>query len=180
MPQHRKRHITMKKLLIVDGYNLIYATDRYKKWRDSDLELARVKLIEDLATLKALHDYEIVLVFDAAKTDARGRTNAQVLGIEVWFTRAGETADTMIEKMAARSRFEGDVIVATSDYSQQKVVFRPGVLRKSCRELVAELESTEQDIESAAKKRARFRLEERLDSALRRAMERIVSGEADS
>jgi len=167
----------MKRLLIVDGYNVIYATDRYKKWRESDLELARIKLIEDLATLKALHDYKIVLVFDAAKTDARSRTNAQVLGIDVWFTRSGETADTLIEKMAARSEFEGDVVVATSDYSQQKVIFRPGVLRKSCRELVAELEVTEQDIEVTAKKRARFCLEERLDSALRRALERIVSGE---
>lgn len=167
----------MKRLLIVDGYNLIFTTDRYKKWRESDLELARVKLIEDLATLKALHDYVIVLVFDAAKTDARARTNAQILGIDVWFTRAGETADALIEKMVTQSDFEGDVIVATSDYSQQKVIFRPGVLRKSSRELAAEFEVTDQDMEATAKKRTRFRLEERLDSALRRALERIVSGE---
>ncbi|HCG98310.1 MAG: hypothetical protein A2074_08315 [Candidatus Aquicultor primus] len=167
----------MKKLLIVDGYNLIYATDRYDKWRESDLELARVKLIEDLATLKALHDYEIVLVFDAAKTNARGRTNAQILGIDVWFTRAGETADSMIERMAAQTSFEGDVIVATSDYSQQKVVFHHGVLRKSSRELVAEFESTAHDIEDKRTRRTRFHLEERIDGVIRRALEQIVMGD---
>ncbi|MBS3908108.1 MAG: NYN domain-containing protein [Actinobacteria bacterium] len=167
----------MKKLLIVDGYNLIYATDRYNKWRDSDLELARVKLIEDLATLKALRGYEVVLVFDAAKTNARGRANTRILGIDVWFTRAGETADSMIERMAAQLTFEGDVIVATSDYSQQKVIFRNGVLRKSSRELVAEFESTARDIEEKTTKRARFQLEERIDGAIRRALEQIVMGD---
>ncbi|MBE0446530.1 MAG: NYN domain-containing protein [Actinobacteria bacterium] len=167
----------MVKLLIVDGYNLIYSTDRYKKWRENDLELARIKLIEDLATLKALNDYDIVLVFDAAKTHLRGRHRAKILGINVWFTKAGETADEMIERMAFKSGYDGDIIVATSDYSQQKVVFRPGVLRKSSQELIAELESTERGLKSLPKKGVGFRLEDRLDSAIRRALERIISGE---
>lgn len=166
----------MKKLLIVDGYNLIYATDRYDQWRESDLELARVKLIEDLATLKAIHGYDIVLIFDAAKTNAHARTNAQILGIDVWFTRAGETADSMIERMAAQSTYEGDVIVATSDYCQQKVIFRQGVSRKSSRELVAEFDSTTRDIEGKTAVRTRFQLEERLDGVIRRALEKIVMG----
>ncbi|HZD60014.1 MAG TPA: NYN domain-containing protein [Anaerolineae bacterium] len=164
----------MKRLLIVDGYNVIYTTDRYRKWREEDLELARVKLIEDLATLKALNDYDVVLIFDAAKTHSHGRHHAQILGIDVWFTRAGETADDMIERMVFASNYDGDTIVATSDYSQQKVIFRPGVLRKSSRELVAELESTEKDLKSSFRKGAKFRLEDRLDSALRRALERII------
>jgi len=168
----------MAKLLIVDGYNLIHSTDRYKKWRESDFELARVKLIEDLATLKAFKDYDVVLVFDAAKTQSHGRQHVDILGISVWFTRAGETADEMIERMAFSTDHEDDIIVATSDYSQQKVIFKPGVLRKSSRELIAEFESTEKEVSSSSSKRgARFRLEERLDSALRHALERIVGGE---
>jgi predicted RNA-binding protein with PIN domain len=80
----------------------------------------------------------------------------------------------MIERMVFASNYDGDTIVATSDYSQQKVIFRPGVLRKSSRELVAELESTEKDLKSSFRKGAKFRLEDRLDSALRRALERII------
>ncbi|MDI6716268.1 MAG: NYN domain-containing protein [Actinomycetota bacterium] len=165
----------MSKLLIVDGYNLIYSTDRYKKWRDNDLELARVKLIEDLATLKAVGNYDIVLVFDAAKSDVRSHQHAEVLGIDVWFTKAGETADQMIERLVFQSKHSDDIIVATSDYSQQKVVFRPGVLRKSARELISELELTDKELKAFTKKSGKFRLEERIDSAIRRALERIVS-----
>ncbi len=164
----------MTKLLIVDGYNLIYTTNRYKKWRDTDLELARVKLIEDLATLKTTQDYRIILIFDAAKTGMPSRHHVEILGVDVWFTRAGETADQMIERIVYQSNFEGDIVVATSDYTEQKVIFKPGVLRKSSRELVAELESTENELKGSLKKVDRFRLEERLDTALRHALERII------
>lgn len=164
----------MAKLLIVDGYNLIYTTERYKKWRESDLELARIKLIEDLATLQTEGDYKVVLVFDAAKTGAASRQHAEILGIDVWFTRAGETADKMIEQLVHQSDYKGDIVVATSDYTEQKVIFKPGVLRKSSRELLLELESTEKEIRSLSKKSGKFRLEERLDKALRTALERII------
>ncbi|MCL6471274.1 MAG: NYN domain-containing protein [Firmicutes bacterium] len=164
----------MKKLLIVDGYNLIYTTERYKKWRESDLELARIKLIEDLATLQTQGDYKVILVFDAAKTGAASRQHAEILGIDVWFTRTGETADRMIEQLVHQGDHEGDIVVATSDYTEQKVIFKPGVLRKSSRELLLELESTEKEIKSLSKKGGKFRLEERLDNALRTALERII------
>ncbi len=164
----------MTKLLIVDGYNLIYTTNRYKKWRDTDLELARVKLIEDLATLETTGDYKIMLIFDAIKTGTPGRHHAKILGVDVWFTRTGETADQMIERIVYQSDFEGDVVVATSDYTEQKVIFKPGVLRKTSRELVAELESIEDELRMPSKKTGRFRLEERLDTALRHALERII------
>lgn len=167
----------MKKLLIVDGYNLIYEADRYKKWREENLELARVKLIEDLATLKTASDYDIILVFDAAKTNAKGRNHAEILGIDVWFTRAGETADQMIERLAVKGGYDGDIVVATSDYLQQRIVFKSGALRKSARELAAELDFTEKELRTLSKKSGRFRLEDRLDSALRRALERIISGQ---
>ncbi|MHB8842026.1 MAG: NYN domain-containing protein [Candidatus Aquicultor sp.] len=164
----------MQRLLIVDGYNLIYVTDRYRKWRDNDLEMARIKLIEDLATLQMFADYKIMLVFDAAKTGAKGSHHANILGIDVWFTRSGETADQMIERFVFKGGYEGDIVVATSDYSQQKVIFKPGVLRKSSRELVNDLEATEKELKTTQKKGGRFRLEERLDSALRQALERIA------
>lgn len=166
----------MSRLLIVDGYNLIYATDRYRKWRETDLELARVKLIEDLAMLRALGDSKIMLVFDAAKTGSKSRHHAEILGIDVWFTRSGETADQMIERAVFQSESKGEVVVATSDYLQQKVTFKPGVLRKSARELINELESTEQELKTSSKESSRFRLEDRLDSALRKALERMVKG----
>jgi predicted RNA-binding protein with PIN domain len=164
----------MNKLLIVDGYNMIYAADRYFKWRESDFEMARVKLIEDLAMLKATGDYDIMLVFDAAKTKSSNRSHANILGIDVMFTKAGETADEMIERIVYNSEYKGDIVVATSDYTQQKVIFKPGVLRKSSRELLAELTVQEKELKERPNRAGRFRLEDRLDSTVRNALERIT------
>ncbi|MBI4733519.1 MAG: NYN domain-containing protein [Rubrobacteridae bacterium] len=164
----------MSRLLIVDGYNMIYAADRYLKWRESDFEMARVKLIEDLAMLKATKGYEVMLVFDAAKTTSSHRSHTNILGIDVMFTKAGETADAMIERIVYKSEHPDDIIVATSDYTQQKVIFKPGVLRMSSRELLSELSVQEKELDEHPKKGGRFRLEERLDGAVRNALERMI------
>jgi predicted RNA-binding protein with PIN domain len=156
---------------------MIYASDRYLHWRETDFEMARVKLIEDLAMLKATNDYEIMLVFDAAMTKSTNRSHKKILGVDVMFTKAGETADAMIERIVYNSDFEGDIIVATSDYTQQKVIFRQGVFRRSSRELVAELAGQEKEIKEQPKKAGRFRLEDRLDIAVRDALERITGAQ---
>ena len=167
----------MNRLLIVDGYNLIHASERYLKWSKRDFEMARVKLIEDLAMLKATNDYDVTLVFDAAMTKSPNRSHTNILGIDVMFTKAGETADAMIERMVYNSKYDGDIIVATSDYTQQKVIFKPGVTRRSARELLVELDTQEREIKEQPKKSGRFRLEDRLDSAVRNALERITGAQ---
>ena len=60
--------------------------------------------------------------------------------VEVLFTRENETADERIEKLVSElSERRVQIHVATSDFTEQWVVFAQGALRKSARELEIEM-----------------------------------------
>lgn len=53
-------------LLFVDGYNVIGAWPKLRKWRDrADLETARRLLLNDVAEFRAVRGWECTVVFDA-------------------------------------------------------------------------------------------------------------------
>ncbi len=54
-------------ILIVDGYNIIFAWDELKKLAETSLELARGRLADILSNYQGYKKNEIILVFDAYK-----------------------------------------------------------------------------------------------------------------
>lgn len=172
----------MKRLLIVDGYNLINLRDPYRQVKEEDdLEASRVRLIEDLAAYATLSDLEIIVVFDAAEAGSRHRNKAKILGIEVWFTRGGESADTVIERLTYDLSQEREIVVATSDYAQQKAVSRPGVSIKSVRQLSEEMfhamnEAKKSFQDSNRPGGRRVRLEDRIDAAIKATLDKMIRG----
>jgi hypothetical protein len=164
----------MADLLIVDGYNFIYSVKKYNGFRRESLELARVKLIEALAAYKIYSGRDVVVVFDAARSEIEEDRQGEVLGVTVIFSRKGEKADSVIERLAYQEAKERLVIVATSDYLQQKVVFKPGILRMSSRELEQLLTEVWEAVEEQQGRRVKFRLEDYLDEAVKKALQQLV------
>ena len=133
-----------KRLLIVDGYNILNFA--WPGLMGSGLDAARDKLID------GLHDYAgytaqyVVAVFDAWKSDRLDRS-IEIRGqLTIVFTRRGETADHYIERLCDDKRRLIDagkleVRVATSDLVEQTVIFGRGATRISARELIAEMDS---------------------------------------
>ena len=102
-------------ILIVDGYNIIGAWDGLQKLKQTDMGSARDQLI---ATLSAYYPWcweRIIIVFDGRQFNW-----THIDGIEVVFTEDKETADTMIEKLAAGLASCCRVEVATSDYAEYR------------------------------------------------------------
>ena len=67
--------------------------------------------------------------------------------VEVIFTRKNQTADEKIEQLAIELRnINTQIYVATSDYTEQWVIFAQGALRKSARELELEVQAMEQQV----------------------------------
>lgn len=132
-------------LLIVDGYNVLNA------WRgvlkEKPLSEARDDLIHALADYAGYTGQQIVLVFDAWKSERIARTIEQVPAtLSVVYTRKGETADHYIERMCdeVRERAEyGKILlrVATSDSVEQTIAMGRGAIRISARELLREIET---------------------------------------
>ena len=139
-------------ILIVDGYNMIGDWPELKRLKEKDLAAARDRLIERMAEYQGYTDTKVIIVFDAqyVKGIERKYKNHQV---DVIFTQQDETADERIEKLANELKnIKNQIYVATSDYTEQRVIFGQGALRKSARELQNELDVIDLEIERSLQK----------------------------
>lgn len=139
-------------LLIVDGYNIIGAWPELIELKEKDLAQARDRLIEIMAEYQAFTGIKVIIVFDAYHVEGIERKYNNY-NIEIIFTKENETADERIEKLAlelaSRSK---KVYVATSDLTEQRVIFGQGAFRKSARELYHEILTIEKNISQKLEK----------------------------
>ena len=124
-----------QQVLLVDGYNMIFAWEELKDMADSSLENARSMLIETLANYQGYCGTRIIVVFDAYKRPANPGSIENYGSLQVVYTREGETADQYIEKFVLENVKKLHLTVATSDGLEQMMVFGQGALRLSAREL---------------------------------------------
>ena len=98
--------------IIIDGYNLIRQTAELSHLDRRDLQEGREALLQMLAAYKKIKGHQITVVFDGTDAYSVYRQRDQAHGIKVLFSRQGETADTVIKRMAARER-EGALVVSS-------------------------------------------------------------------
>jgi len=100
--------------IIVDGYNVIHADERLKRWIRSDLQKARTGLIRRLEQYVGRKNLQITVVFDGRG----GLTDVEVEipgKLQVLYSRTGQTADELIIEIVQASSNPRQYIVATSD-----------------------------------------------------------------
>ena len=138
-------------ILLVDGYNIIGAWSELRKLKEVKLLDARDRLIELMAEYKAHTGIRVIVVFDAHLVPGIENKKKQY-NVEVIFTRKNEIADERIEKLTKElSSRRVQIYVATSDLTEQRVIFGQGALRKSARELEIEMLSISSKITKKVK-----------------------------
>ncbi len=118
------------RILIVDGYNIIGAWDELKDLKKAAMGSARDQLITTLSAFVPWCWQRIIVVFDG-----QGFEWEHVEGVEVVFTEGRESADTMIEKLAAGLAATCKVEVATSDIAEYLAASNLGARVMSARVL---------------------------------------------
>ncbi len=141
----------MKNILLVDGYNMIGAWKELRPLRDHHFEDSRDRLVELMAEYKAVKGWRVIIVFDAHLSQGVEQLYLQS-DVEVIYTRKNETADERIEKLSSELRGRRiQIHVATSDMTEQNVVFGNGALRISARELEIEVQIIQSKISQKVK-----------------------------
>lgn len=138
-------------ILIVDGYNIIGAWPELIALKKKDLSAARDSLVEKMAEYQAYTGFRVIVVFDAHYVQGieKKYNNYKV---EVIFTKENESADERIEKLASSlNNRRTQIHVATSDLTEQWVIFGQGALRKSARELLNEMNAIQKKIETSVR-----------------------------
>ena len=134
--------VPRKERLIVDGYNLMFAWDEYKKLAADNIDLARERLIDVLVNFSAFRKIETVLVFDAYKVPGGVGEKYDESGLHIAYTRENESADLYIERLTDEIGKNENVRVVTSDSLIRLTALRSGVLRTSSSEFIAEVQDT--------------------------------------
>ena len=141
-----------KEYLIVDGYNLIFASAELKALAKDRLDLARSRLMDMLSNYAGFTKSELVLVFDGFRTPGNPGSRSDYHNIHVAFTKDGETGDAYIEKIADEIGKNYSVRVVTSDNLIRLSALRSGVLRCSAGEFINELDWVLGQMEQVLKK----------------------------
>ena len=193
----RGSDVVRRALLVVNGYNVIHGNVRSQALIDEHAgagaladvahlsrdpyghdpyERAREALVTDVAAY-AQGSYEPVVVYDGAGNLNPERPNRPVAGVEVVFSRTGESADTVIERLVTKARGEGrDVLLVTSDNTIRFTVGGIPVTTVSSQLLAADIEIVDRDVSVSREERThgRLTLADRLDPATRAKLDKLL------
>lgn len=132
-----------RRYLIVDGHSVIFAWPDLARLHARRTALARESLIKHLRSYQDWTGVHVVVVFDGK--GAQVSASADPHDIQVFYSRKGQTADAIIERLTAKYAPRFDLTVATSDYLEEQtasafgaVCISPEMLRQIIDEAVKE------------------------------------------
>ena len=110
--------------LLVDGHSIIFAWPELRLLHDRRTSLARDALVRQLRDFQDWTGLHVVVVFDGK--GAKVSQEAHPGEIQIFYSRAGQTADTIIERLASKYAERFDLLVATGDYLVQETTSASG------------------------------------------------------
>ena len=132
-------------LMLIDGYNLIFADEYLKELADRDIGSARDQLIDRISNYAGYTGFEVAVIFDAYKVPQGTGYEEEQNGIRVIYTAQDEPADIRMGKMAGSIK-DRQIYTVSSDLLVQQDAFIHGALRISSRDFLAELTRIEEEI----------------------------------
>jgi len=99
--------------LIIDGYNLLGVRGQVGHQAGMASESAREQLLRDLSGYRQRKGYPITVVFDGWQQGIGTERREHRAGVEVVYSRRGERADQVIQRLA--EEFGRDCAVVSSD-----------------------------------------------------------------
>ena len=128
--------------LIVDGHSVIFAWPDLRQLHDRRTSLARDELARRLRDYQDWTGVHVVVVLDGK--GARVSATADPHDIQIFYSREGQTADAIVERLAGKYASRFHIIVATSDNLEQETAAACGaecISPEALREMLNEARS---------------------------------------
>jgi len=110
--------------LIVDGHSVIFAWPELRKLHARRSSLAREALLKQLRDYQDWTGVRVVAVFDGKGKTVEASSDPEE--VQVFYSRSGQSADAIIERLASKYAKQYDLIVATSDSMEAETVHASG------------------------------------------------------
>ena len=101
--------------IIIDGYNLIRQSKSFRHLDQQSMQLGRDALIDALAVYKRLKSHKITVVFDGVHAPYLAPSRDRIKGIRTQFSRNGESADSVIKRLASVEKQKALVVSSDRD-----------------------------------------------------------------
>jgi len=125
--------------LLVDGHSIIFSWPELRSLHERRSSLARDALVRQLRDYQDWSGMQVVVVFDGR--GARVSQQAEPGEIQIFYSRGGQTADAVIERLASKYAARFRLVVATGDYLEQETTSASGaetISPEALRELLQE------------------------------------------
>jgi len=141
--------------ILVDGYNVIKKNLMFQNLEIKNLALARDTLIRQLKNRYRQTPYQVIVVFDGNGTREQVDHDEHV---RIIFSRHGQTADSVIVRLAAEARNAGrEVILYSDDEEVKQNVVEQGGTFLTTRQLAARLNAAPSDVAMRSEHRQMMR-----------------------
>jgi predicted RNA-binding protein with PIN domain len=117
-----------KRIVLVDGYNLIKNDPALSVIEVRSLEAGRRALISRLLTTFNLQANDVTVVFDGSNVPLPAPSSERHGQVRVIFSRQGETADTVIKRLAAAAPPDRQVVLLSDDRELRSAVQARGAI----------------------------------------------------
>jgi predicted RNA-binding protein with PIN domain len=115
--------------LLVDGYSLLHRDPEFRDLLENGLAVARELLIEKVGRMASACADRTTIVFDGRQ---RSKESPRHPDVEVIFSPAHQTADTVIERLVSEAEDPAGILVVTSDRLERETVTAAGAHAMSC------------------------------------------------
>ena len=127
--------------ILVDGYSLLHNWPELARGKPRHSAAARAELVYLLTRYQDATGTPLTIFFDGSGAPAGVPKNESNHGVEVLFSKAGQTADDMIERAAHRFQPYGEVLAVTDDNAERDTVIALGGSVSSCLNFISMVES---------------------------------------
>jgi predicted RNA-binding protein with PIN domain len=125
--------------ILVDGYSLLHSWPELAPGKARHSMAARDGLIAALTQYQDAIGTPITVIFDGAgapKGTPPGRSTPEM---EVLYSKAGQTADDLIERVTHRLLPYGEVLVVTDDLAERETVGSLGASTAACDRFITQI-----------------------------------------
>lgn len=135
---------SLPKVLLVDGHSMIFASDVLRARHQKSGADARRILIGDLLRYQDNSGIHVVIVFDGR--GARTASDPEENRIQVFYSKSGQTADAVIERLVAKYSSTHQITVATDDHMERTTVTTFGAEWISSSTLARQIQESETEL----------------------------------
>ena len=131
--------------ILVDGYSLLHSWPQLAPGKARHSAVAREELINRLTQYYDACGTPITIIFDGASGPVVEFPSTPE--VEIIYSKAGQTADQIIERVTHRLGSYGEVLVVTDDLAERDTVSSAGAMTSSCMNFIKTIDHAVSDLE---------------------------------